>query len=71
MPDIRWSDEQLESIRSLGVNVVQLSIAWGRKPADEVSNLEDLDVGQREKLAFRSKLAKKHAAWPRYPFSYP
>ena len=48
VPEISWSDEELEQIKALGVNVVQLSIAWGHKPADEVLNLEDLDAGQRE-----------------------
>ncbi len=60
VPDISWSDEELEQIKALGVNMVQLSIAWGNKPADEVLNLEDLDAGQREKFAFRIKQAKKH-----------
>ena len=60
VPDISWSDEQLEQIKALGVNMVQLSIAWGGKPANEVLNLEDLDKEQREKFAFRIKQAKKH-----------
>lgn len=60
VPDISWSDEQLEQIRALGVNMVQLSIAWGGKPANEVLNLEDLDQEQRAKFAFRIKQAKKH-----------
>jgi hypothetical protein len=60
VPDIRWSDEELVEIKALGVNTIQLSIAWGHKPAGEVLNLEDLDAGQREKFAFRIKQAKKH-----------
>ena len=60
VPDIRWSDDELEQIKALGVNVVQLSIAWGHKPADEVVNLEDLDAGQRAKFAFRIQQARKH-----------
>ena len=40
--------------------MVQLSIAWGGKPANEVLNLEDLDAEQRAKFAFRIKQAKKH-----------
>jgi hypothetical protein len=60
VPDISWSDEELEQIKALGVNMVQLSIAWGGKPANEVLNLEDLDKEQREKFAFRIKQAKKH-----------
>ena len=60
VPDISWSDEQLEQIKDLGVNMVQLSIAWGGKPANEVLNLEDLDKEQRGKFAFRIKQAQKH-----------
>ncbi|MFV1967425.1 MAG: hypothetical protein ACC628_18505, partial [Pirellulaceae bacterium] len=52
-PDISWSDDELTKIKALGVNMVQLSIAWGWKPADEVLNLEDLDAEQRAKFAFR------------------
>ncbi len=58
--DISWSDEQLEQIKALGVNMVQLSIAWGGKPANEVLNLEDLDAEQRGKFAFRIQQAEKH-----------
>ena len=60
VPDISWSDEELEQIKALGVNMVQLSIAWGGKPANEVLNLEDLDHEQRVKWAFRIKQAQKH-----------
>lgn len=60
VPDISWSDEELTQIKQLGVNMVQLSIAWGGKPAGEVLNLEDLDAAQREKFAFRIAQAKKH-----------
>ena len=59
-PDISWSDEQLTKIKALGVNMVQLSIAWGWKPANEVLNLEDLDEEQRAKFAYRIKQAEKH-----------
>ena len=59
-PDISWSDDELTKIKALGVNMVQLSIAWGGKPANEVLNLEDLDAEQRAKFAFRIKQAKKH-----------
>jgi hypothetical protein len=60
VPDISWSDEELEQIKALGVNTVQLSIAWGGKPANEVLNLEDLDAEQRAKFAFRIAQARKH-----------
>ena len=60
VPDISWSDEELAQIKTLGVNMVQLSIAWGGRPANEVINLEDLDPEQRAKFAFRIKQAHKH-----------
>ena len=60
VPDISWSDEELTRIKELGVNMVQLSIAWGGKPAGEVLNLEDLTPEQREKFKFRIAQAKKH-----------
>ena len=71
VPDISWSDEQLEQIKSLGVNTIQLSIAWGHKPADEVVNLEDLDAAQREKFAFRIRQATKHGLRPMAHFGIP
>lgn len=60
VPDISWSDDELTQIKQLGVNMVQLSIAWGGKPAGEVLNLEDLNAEQREKFKFRIAQAKKH-----------
>lgn len=58
-PDISWSDDELIKIKDLGVNMLQLSIAWGGKPANEVLNLEDLDQEQIKKWEFRVKQAKK------------
>ena len=58
-PEIEWSDEQLEKVKDLGINMLQLSIAWASKPADEVLNLEDLDDAQREKFHYRISQAKK------------
>lgn len=44
-PDVAWSRENLEKLRSLGFNTIQLNIAWGARPADEPLNLEDvLDI---------------------------
>ena len=58
-PDISWSDNELMKIKDLGVNMLQLSIAWGGRPANEVLNLEDLDSSQIAKWKFRIKQAKK------------
>ncbi|MCX6892298.1 MAG: hypothetical protein NTX51_12340 [Verrucomicrobia bacterium] len=71
VPDISWSDDELEQIKALGVNMVQLSIAWGGKPANEVLNLEDLDKEQREKFAFRIKQARKHGLKTMAQFGIP
>lgn len=59
IPDISWSDNELMKIKDLGVNMLQLSIAWGGKPANEVLNLEDLDSSQIAKWKFRISQAKK------------
>jgi hypothetical protein len=42
-PDVSWSDEQLYALKRIGVNTLQLSIAWSWRPANEALNLEDLD----------------------------
>jgi hypothetical protein len=59
VPDISWSDDELTKIKDLGVNMLQLSIAWGGKPANEVLNLEDMDDAQNAKFKFRISQAKK------------
>lgn len=59
IPNISWSDKEIKEIKSLGVNMLQLSIAWGGRPADEVLNLEDLDSEQVKKWKFRVKQAQK------------
>ncbi|MBE0652525.1 MAG: hypothetical protein IH594_01930 [Bacteroidales bacterium] len=58
--DMRWDDEQLEGLKELGVNMLQLSVAWGGKPGNEVINLEDLDAEQTAKWKYRISQAEKH-----------
>ena len=58
-PEIDWSDEELKAIQELGVNMLQLSIAWGGRPAGEVLNLEDLTPEQLTKWQHRVSQAKK------------
>ena len=41
-PDVAWTRENLERVKELGFNALQLNIAWGWRPADEPLNLEDL-----------------------------
>ncbi|MBE0652323.1 MAG: hypothetical protein IH594_00910, partial [Bacteroidales bacterium] len=58
--EIDWSDERLQELKELGVNMLQLSVAFGWKPANEVLNLEDLDEEQTQKWKYRIKQAEKH-----------
>ena len=59
--DMKWDDQQLKQLKDLGVNMLQLSIAWGGKPANEVINLEDLeDPEQMEKWEYRVHQCEKH-----------
>ena len=71
IPEVSWSDAQLEEIKALGVNAVQLSIAWGNKPANEVLNLEDLDEEHLAKFDWRVAQAAKHGLRPFAHFGIP
>ncbi len=42
-PEVMWSDDQLIALKEIGVETLQLSIAWAWRPADEVLNLEHLE----------------------------
>ena len=41
-PEVAWTTENLEHLKALGFNTMQLNIAWGARPADEPLNLEDV-----------------------------
>lgn len=41
-PQVEWNDENLERLKALGFNCIQLNIAWGYRPNDEPLNLEDV-----------------------------
>ena len=49
LPDTRYSDSQLQELKRLGFNTIQLNIAWGTRPADEPLNLEDILAYENEK----------------------
>ncbi len=60
-PDVRWTDAQMEAMRNLGFDTLQLSIAWAWKPANEVLNLEDLDdPSQMAEYRRRAQLAHRY-----------
>ena len=69
--DIKWDDQCLKSLKELGVNVLQLSVAWGGKPANEVLNMEDLDEEQIAKWKFRIAQCKKFGFKPLAHFGVP
>lgn len=69
-PDTRYDDDRMNKLKELGFNTLQLNIAWGKRPADEALNLEDIlyidgvgderRVKQRlEDIQLRAKMAKK------------
>jgi len=69
IPDIRYDQSQLEALKRLGFNTLQLNIAWGARPADEPLNLEDVlyvqGIGNKIRvderlsaLKFRAKAAR-------------
>ena len=64
-PDIRYDESQMQAIKDLGYNTLQLNIAWGARPADEPLNLEDIlyvdGIGSREKADQRLQAIKERA----------
>lgn len=41
-PHVPWSAGNVQKLRNLGFDTLQLNIAWGARPADEPLNLEDV-----------------------------
>ena len=41
-PQVAWNRKNLERLKALGFNTMQLNIAWGYRPADEPLTLEDV-----------------------------
>ncbi len=40
--DVEWNEQNLNRLKKLGFNAMQLNLAWGCRPADEPLNLEDV-----------------------------
>ena len=34
-PEVAWNDENMQKMKDLGFNTIQLNIAWGYRPNDE------------------------------------
>ena len=69
-PDTIYTEGRMKELKRLGFNTIQLNIAWGRRPAGEPLNLENIlyiqGVGSKEtvekslsSIKFRAKMAKK------------
>jgi hypothetical protein len=39
---VAWTTDTVGQLKKLGFNTVQINVAWGPRPADEVLNIEDL-----------------------------
>ncbi len=39
---VPWSDENLDRLKTLGFDAIQVNVAWGPRPGDEPLNLEDV-----------------------------
>lgn len=68
---VAWTDEALEKLKAVGINEVQLNIAWGSRPFDEALNLADVVTvpgeaelagtsERRAEIKRRVALAKQH-----------
>lgn len=42
LPNVEWNDKNMELMKELGFNTMQLNVAWGYRPADNALNLEDV-----------------------------
>lgn len=40
--EVPWTRENLQRLKDLGFNTIQLNVAWGTRPGDEPMNLEDV-----------------------------
>ena len=60
IPEVEWSDEQMEILKDIGFNTVQMNIAWDNRPKGEVLNLEHVEGLAAEELARREAVLKKH-----------
>lgn len=60
LPEIEWSDEQMQILSDCGFNMLQLNIAWDNRPCGEVLNLDDLDEAHILEFKRRIGMAKKY-----------
>jgi hypothetical protein len=79
---IAWTDENVQRLKDIGFNEVQLNIAWGPRPFDEPLNLIDVvtlpdatpapgTIERGVELKRRAALAKKHSLRTLFHFGSP
>lgn len=83
-PALEWNDKNLEELKSLGFNAMQINIAWGCRPGGEPLNLEDVVItpglqGERlisvtywqNQMRHRIALCKQYGMRPIFHFGAP
>ena len=57
--NVEWNDRNMQKMKELGFNTMQLNIAWGYRPNDEPLNLEDvISIPERFELPIDIDSAK-------------
>jgi len=57
--EVKWNDENLQKMKDLGFNAMQINMAWAYRPYDEILNLEDVvTVPEQFMLPMDRELAK-------------
>ena len=57
--EVKWDDANLQRMRDLGFNTMQINMAWAYRPYDEALNLEDVvPVPEQFQLTMDRELAK-------------
>lgn len=59
IPTVEWNDQQLEILKEMGMNFVQMNIAWNGRPGNEPLNLDDMDDEMIRVFQYRISQLKK------------
>lgn len=59
LPTVEWSDEQLQTLKDMGMNFAQLNIAWNGRPGNEPLNLDHMDDEMIKVFQYRVAQLKK------------
>lgn len=59
LPAVEWSDEQMQTLKDMGMNFAQLNIAWNGRPGNEPLNLDHMDDEMIKVFQYRVAQLKK------------